>query len=77
MEKQDISKQTRFYRKIHKWLAVPMFLVMFVIGRMQLGTVFCVTNEAVVLLQHEDQVKELSCMILLFFKVICSEIKQH
>ncbi len=32
MEKKDISKQTRFYRKMHKWLAVPMFLVMFVIG---------------------------------------------
>lgn len=32
MQKQDLSKQTRFYRKIHKWLAVPMFLVMFLIG---------------------------------------------
>lgn len=32
MSKQDLSKQTRFYRKIHKWIAVPMFLVMFVIG---------------------------------------------
>ncbi|MCP9756054.1 PepSY domain-containing protein [Lacihabitans sp. CCS-44] len=32
MSNQDISKQTRFYRKIHKWLAVPMFLVMFLIG---------------------------------------------
>lgn len=32
MSNQDISKQTRFYRRIHKWLAVPMFLVMFVIG---------------------------------------------
>ena len=32
MSKQDLSRQTRFYRKIHKWIAVPMFLVMFVIG---------------------------------------------
>ncbi|CAN1490525.1 PepSY-associated TM protein [Spirosomataceae bacterium] len=32
MQKTDLSKQTRFYRKIHKWLAIPMFLVMFVIG---------------------------------------------
>ena len=32
MSKQDLSKQTRFYRKIHKWIAVPMFLVMFGIG---------------------------------------------
>jgi uncharacterized iron-regulated membrane protein len=32
MQKTDLSKQTRFYRKIHKWLAVPMFLVMFMIG---------------------------------------------
>ena len=32
MQNNNLSKQTRFYRKIHKWIAVPMFLVMFVIG---------------------------------------------
>jgi hypothetical protein len=32
MQKTNISKQTRIYRKIHKWLAIPMFLIMFVIG---------------------------------------------
>ena len=29
---EKIAKSTRLYRKIHKWLAVPMFLIMFLIG---------------------------------------------
>jgi PepSY-associated TM region len=32
MKKQNLAKQTRLYRKIHKWLAVPLFLLMFVVA---------------------------------------------
>lgn len=32
MEKNQLSKQTRFYRRIHKWLGAPLFIFMFLMG---------------------------------------------
>ena len=29
---EHIARKTRFYRKLHKWLAVPLFVFMFLIG---------------------------------------------
>ena len=32
IQTKKIAKNTRFYRKIHKWISVPLFLFMFLIG---------------------------------------------
>jgi hypothetical protein len=32
IQTEKIAKNTRFYRKIHKWISVPLFLFMFLIG---------------------------------------------
>jgi hypothetical protein len=32
MEKNELSKQTRFYRKIHKYIGAPLFIFMFLMG---------------------------------------------
>ena len=32
VQTEKIAKNTRFYRKLHKWIAVPLFVFMFLIG---------------------------------------------
>jgi hypothetical protein len=32
IQTEKIAKNTRFYRKIHKWISVPLFVFMFLIG---------------------------------------------
>ena len=32
VETEKIAKNTRIYRKIHKWISVPLFVFMFLIG---------------------------------------------